>query len=493
MGSSSFEMLSRQGVGDGPQKCCHCGHFTLRGCLMFSAICILFSVGGTLLGVNTIGKSIAASAIGGAAITFHSIDVGSINSTDTLACQVVGVVSKPSPFNAKFYRTSATIKIPREADGDLIDVGTVWLPELHVGANEDLNLDMSVAFQVEHLDAFGRTGQQFVARDEVLMVIETSVNVFCWVLGILPIYLSRVPFSKTIRLEGMSGFSQSEHPILINRLVSTYGRPGILDVGVEVNIFNPSYLTAHVVSEMQLNVTHRGKRFGLARVADAHFHQGDNLIVANFSLYSNPDNSDAVEQFLQGFLHAEIQTLAMHGSKLSTVDPLLRVILDRLPLFFNFKAPSYQFFESIEASFDVRGLRAGARVFNPLMNHITFEHLAIEINEGSNAGNAVFKLDTNRSNTGIPGQVLQPNGTSLLKIRLSLSDAQLTSPQQVTRLLGGAMNGSILVGLNGPVSITVAPSFQMKFHYSADNVTCRLKCSVWCRQHGSPPNGAVDV
>mmetsp|Transcript_88280 Transcript_88280/g.152627 ORF Transcript_88280/g.152627 Transcript_88280/m.152627 type:complete len:515 (+) Transcript_88280:39-1583(+) len=467
-----------------PKACCF-GHLTRRGCALLVLLCAACSIGFTLLGVNTIGKSIAADGIRKAAISFDSIDVGALNGSDTLHARIVGVVTKPSPFNAKFYAATARIKMVGGAHGKLIDVGTAWLPELHVGGGEDLNLDISVKLQVEHPEAFGKAGQRFVADSESSWGIEASVNVFCWAFGILPIYLRGVPFAKTVTLKGMSGFSQSANPITMERLGNAYGRPGVLEVGVVVNIYNPSYMAAHIIPEMQFNVTQRGKDFGIATISDVHFRPGRNEVFAQFQLHNNPHNQDAVEQFILGFLRAETQPVAMCGSEWSTSDPFLRVILEGLTLAFNFQAPEYQFIHAIEATFDFHGLRALANIYNPLPDKIIFGHMAMNVNEGSVEGENIFQLDTDKDDTRIPGQILKPDQRSDLNIKLSLWNAHLTDPAQLIRLVGSAKNGSILVGVKGPVTITIAPSFQLTVEYSRNNVTAILKCPVWCRPHDS--------
>merc|ERR1711920_221057 len=98
----------------------------------------------------------------------------------------------------------------------------------------------------------------------------------------------------------------------------------------------------------------------------------------------------------------------------------------------------------------------------------------MEINEDSTAGENIFYLDTDKSSTHIPGQILKRNQTSDLHISLSLFNAHLTDPVQLYRLIGDAHEGKVLVGVKGPVTITIAPSFGLSVDYSAENVTCGL-------------------
>lgn len=471
------------------RKACCCGLLTHRGCAFLVLICIACSAGCTFLGINTIGKRIAADGIQKASISFQSIDVGALNGTDTLHTRVVGLLTKPSPFDAKFYAASARIKVVG-SNGELMDVGIVSLPDLSVAGGKDLELDINVTMQVDHPDAFGQAGRHFVSSSESPWSIEASVNVFCWAFGFVPIYLSGVPFSKSVTLEGMSGFSQTANPITMRTLKSTYGRQGVLEIGVEVNIFNPSYLSAWIIPQMQFNVSQRGKDFGVATLSSVHFKPGQNVVSAHFALHDNSHNRDAVEQFILGFLRAEIQPIAMLASKKSTEDPILQTIFDGLILAFDFQAPAYRFIQSIEASVDAHGLRAVASIFNPLPDQIVFGHMDMQINEGTMDGENIFDLNTKKSDTRIPGQILNPNSTSDLKIKLSLFNAHLTDPSQLIRLIGAARQGRVLVGVKGPVTITIAPRFQLTVQYSTNNVTCMLKCPIWCQHpHGQTSSG----
>merc|ERR1711972_915213 len=128
-----------------------------------------------------------------------------------------------------------------------------------------------------------------------------------------------------------------------------------------------------------------------------------------------------------------------------------------MALRFNFKPPKTQFIDHIEANIGLSGLSAAARVYNPLPDNIIFDSLKIAIREGSTSGEDVFTLDTAKSDTHIPGQILKPMQISTLDISLSLFNAHLTDPAQLMRLISDAHQGKVLVGVTGPVTIKIAP------------------------------------
>ncbi|CAE7293938.1 WRAP73 [Symbiodinium necroappetens] len=67
----------------------------------------------------------------------------------------------------------------------------------------------------------------------------------------------------------MASFSQDVNPVTMEAITSAYGYPDHLDTTVAINIYNPSYISAHLDTPTHFNITQRGRPFGTAVVQEA--------------------------------------------------------------------------------------------------------------------------------------------------------------------------------------------------------------------------------
>merc|ERR1711971_715025 len=100
------------------------------------------------------------------------------------------------------------------------------------------------------------------------------------------------------------------------------------------------------------------------------------------------------------------------------------------------------------------------------------------------AGSRVFRVDTTKSANYARGSDLLPKQSSTLEISLSLLDANLNDLPLVGRLIKAARMGRLVVGVIGPVGITIHPGFQATIDYSSENVTAELHCPIFCDTEG---------
>mmetsp|Transcript_31306 Transcript_31306/g.68556 ORF Transcript_31306/g.68556 Transcript_31306/m.68556 type:complete len:282 (+) Transcript_31306:1-846(+) len=281
----------------------------------------------------------------------------------------------------------------------------------------------------------------------------------------------------------MAGFSQEANPITMGPMTAAYGLPSSLNVTVQVNLYNPSFMAATVVPKMTLPVTQRGQHFGVATLDGLRFLPGKNVIPLRFQLQQTSKNIDAIEAFILNYISddAQVQPITVHGSSSAVSDPFLSTIFDNLTMTFDFKPPPPRFITAIGASAGLTGLKAKVQVFNPLPQQIIMGSLDMHVHENNNSGPEVFHLHS----TAIAGSILQSNQSSLLKIGLSPFGANLgmlSNVALIKRLTAAAKNGKIKVGVWGPVDFTIAPSFQMTVNYRTNNITAILRCPVLCQR-----------
>eukprot|EP00931_Biecheleriopsis_adriatica_P056662 TRINITY_DN33585_c0_g1_i1.p1 TRINITY_DN33585_c0_g1~~TRINITY_DN33585_c0_g1_i1.p1 ORF type:complete len:505 (+),score=71.53 TRINITY_DN33585_c0_g1_i1:35-1549(+) len=440
-------------------------------------VCLLVAAVVGALCMQPIGRYFAAQGIRTASVHFGAINVGSIGSHPRLSPHIVGRVSRPSPVPAEFKAASLVIKVPSSTNEGLTAVGKVFMPSLYVNAFQDLELDLTVELSIESMEAFGLAGQHAVLATDSFWVIEGKVSVECWLLGI-SLIVSDIDFSKSIILKGMGGFSQLANPITMNAITHASGLPDVLHTTVSINMYNPSYMAAHIDAAMQFQISQRGHSFGTAFVQNITVTPGRNVLSLKFLLESTTSNQEAIRQFILGYIRADVQNVTMHDG--TSINPFVRIVLRGLSLSFNFQPPRERFIKRINANVGLLAMQATALVSNPLPQDIIMGKLDLSIREHTTQGEEVFRLDTAKSSTGIAGQVLKANNETELHLSLSTLDARLTDPALLARLIQDAAEGAIVVGVRGPITITIAPSFNVTVVYSANNVTSSLTCPVVC-------------
>jgi len=184
-----------------------------------------------------------------------------------------------------------------------------------------------------------------------------------------------------------------------------------------------------------------------------------------------------------GYIRADhVLPVTMHGSSASTDVKILRAMLNGLDMSFNFRPPRTQFIQGIEASVGVSGLSVTASILNPMPQSIVLGSLDLAVRERTSRGAPVYDVNTARSLTRIPGQVMKPGQASTLRAQLSLFDAHLGDFELLRRLIEGAKKGKVVVGVTGLVGITIKPGFSITVNYTADNISATVRCPIICPQ-----------
>eukprot|EP00434_Breviolum_minutum_P041160 symbB.v1.2.036612.t1/scaffold5194.1/size29914/2 len=209
----------------------------------------------------------------------------------------------------------------------------------------------------------------------------------------------------------------------------------------------------------------------------------------HFVLEDPKSNYQALSAFILGYITAQLQTLIMVASNRSSVNPLLNAVLDGLQLPFHFEPPQASFIHRIIADVGLVGLQVTALIVNPLPQVIVLGAMDLSIREKTTQGADIFHLKGN-STSGLGGQELQP-GTSELHLSLSTMDANLKDLFLVGRLIGDAADGAVVVGVSGPLTITIRPNFTVTLDYMANGVTAELSCLVVCGSAHSILNPAT--
>ncbi|CAE7703799.1 WRAP73 [Symbiodinium sp. CCMP2592] len=444
-------------------------------------VCVLLSLCALVAGAvfhEALVARLASIGIAAAHIQFESVDVGTIRNSQTLSPRILASVSNPSPVNADVRMSRLVLKVPIFPSGTLARVGTVTMPSLRVQAFQDMRINISAHVHIEDLDVFGLAGKHAVREPNSSWVVEGKLQVRCE-LPFFAAHLSDIPFEREVALKGMASFSQDANPVTMEAITSAYGYPDHLDTTVAISIYNPSYLSAHLDTPTHFNITQRGHPFGTAVVQEVILKPGHNTVEVRFLLQDDSSNREAVREFIVGYIRADMQMVTMHGTKRSCSDPLLAVVLDGLDLRFHFKPPAARFIHHITANLGLIGLQVTAEVANPLPQRIEIGGTDLSVRENTVEGEQIFRLKGDED-SGLGGQVLQPSAISKLKLSLSTLDADLKDPLLIARLIEDAVDGAVVVGVSGPLSLTIAPNFTLTLNYIANNVTASLTCLLVC-------------
>ncbi|CAE7696877.1 WRAP73 [Symbiodinium sp. CCMP2456] len=450
-------------------------------CGLCCKVCVLLSLCALVAGAvfhEALVARLASIGIAAAHIQFESVDVGTIRNSQTLSPRILASVSNPSPVNADVRMSRLVLKVPIFPSGTLARVGTVTMPSLRVQAFQDLQINISAHVHIEDLDVFGLAGKHAVREPDSSWVVEGKLQVRCE-LPFFAAHLSDIPFERQVALKGMASFSQDANPVTMEAITSAYGYPDHLDTTVAINIYNPSYLSAHLDTPTHFNITQRGHPFGTAVVQEVTLKPGRNTVSVRFLLHDDSSNREAVREFILGYIRADMQMVTMHGTERSCSDPLLAVVLDGLDLRFHFKPPAARFIHHITANLGLIGLQVTAEVANPLPQKIEIGGTDLSVRENTVEGEQIFRLKGDQD-SGLGGQVLQPSAISALKLSLSTLDADLKDPLLIARLIEDAVDGAVVVGVSGPLSLTIAPNFTLTLNYIANNVTASLTCLLVC-------------
>eukprot|EP00439_Symbiodinium_sp_Y106_P083063 s1580_g22.t2 len=450
-------------------------------CGLCCKVCVLLSLCALVAGAvfhEALVARLASIGIAAADIQFESVDVGTIRNSRTLSPRILASVSNPSPVNADVRMSLLVLKVPIFPSGTLVRVGTVTMPSLRVQAFQDLQINISAHVHIEDLDVFGLAGKHAVREPNSSWVVEGKLQVRCE-LPFFAAHLSDIPFEREVALKGMASFSQDANPVTMEAITSAYGYPDHLDTTVAISIYNPSYLSAHLDTPTHFNITQRGHPFGTAVVQEVTLKPGRNTVEVRFLLQDDSSNREAVREFILGYIRADMQMVTMHGTDRSCSDPLLAVVLDGLDLRFHFKPPAARFIHHITANLGLIGLQVTAEVANPLPQRIEIGGSDLSVRENTVEGEQIFRLKGDQD-SGLGGQVLQPSAISKLKLSLSTLDADLKDPLLIARLIEDAVDGAVVVGVSGPLSLTIAPNFTLTLNYIANNVTASLTCLLVC-------------
>ncbi|CAE7880671.1 WRAP73 [Symbiodinium microadriaticum] len=450
-------------------------------CGLCCKVCILLSLCALVAGAvfhEALVARLASIGIAAAHIQFESVDVGTIRNSQTLSPRILASVSNPSPVNADVRMSRLVLKVPIFPSGTLARVGTVTMPSLRVQAFQDLQINISAHVHIEDLDVFGLAGKHAVREPNSSWVVEGKLQVRCELL-FFAAYFSDIPFERQVALKGMASFSQDVNPVTMEAITSAYGYPDHLDTTVAINIYNPSYISAHLDTPTHFNITQRGRPFGTAVVQEVTLKPGRNTVSVRFLLHDDSSNREAVREFILGYIRADMQMVTMHGTERSCSDPLLAVVLDGLDLRFHFKPPAARFIHHITANLGLIGLQVTAEVANPLPQKIELGGTDLSVRENTVEGEQIFRLKGDQD-SGLGGQVLRPSEISALKLSLSTLDADLKDPLLIARLIEDAVDGAVVVGVSGPLSLTIAPNFTLTLNYIANNVTASITCLLVC-------------
>ncbi|CAL1160489.1 unnamed protein product [Cladocopium goreaui] len=463
---------------------CRCGHvLALCGLCILCILCILATA---TVFRHSLAKYCADQGITAAQLQLFHVDLGALRNDDvlTLTPHILGRVLRPSPVEAQI-RMSQLI-LAATLHGELVKLGQLTLPKLQVfvtghpvtlRANQDLWLNFTSLLSIDNTTAFGLAGKHVVREPQTSWTVQGQLSVVCRVLG-FDIQISNITFQKTVAIKGMAGFSQASEPITMQKIVRAEGFREHLDTQVRINLVNPSHIGVALEGPFHFNITQRGHHFGKASLSQVDLKPGKMTMLVNFVLEDTATNHDALCAFILGYITAEVQTLSMMASRRSSSNPLLAMVLDGLQLPFRFEPPEASFIHHISADVGLIGLQVTAEITNPLPQVIVLGAMDLSIREKTTKGMDIFHLKGNET-TGLGGQELQP-GNSKLHLSLSTMDANLKDLFLIGRLIKDAVDGSVVVGVSGPLTITIRPSFTVTLDYMANGVTAQLSCLVLC-------------
>lgn len=423
---------------------------------------------------------IAEEVVHWVGITVDSVDVGVIQGSHDFSPTVVARVRCPSPVSASTQIRHASIWAHLYGESEQVRIGLLTLPAVKLQAFQDLHLNLTAQLHVEDIGNFGRAAEDVVLAETTTWTIKGSMDVEVWVLGLIPFYLSGIQLNKDIVLQGMAGFSQESNPITMREIVSAKGLMNAVELDVSVNLHNPSFVYATIQEEIMFGVETRGHRFGIAAIRGMRLVPGDNVVTLQFTLTSTGSNDQAIQDFLAGYVRAEVQAVTVVGNVRSSLDPVLGGLLQHLRVDMQFKPPPTQFVERVTARVSPTGLNAKVKVYNPLPRAITLGDLDLRIYLHEAPDTMIFDLDSSLSQTAVPGTVLEPKQSTDVYINLSIMGAQIGALAELETLINGAAEGNLVVLAKGPVTFTIQPSYKATVPYAVDNLTTHLGWCIIC-------------
>ena len=383
---------------------------------------------------------------------------------------------RPSPVDAEIWMSELHL-VTRERV-----LGRLKLPKLKLEARRDLILNLSTLLLIDDLSAFARAGQEVVRGGESSWTVKGQLAVHCEILGV-PITLSNISFEKTLSLKSMDSFSQAEHPVEVDRFITAEGLANGLETSLQVRVHNPSLLATHLVGPFRFDVTQRDQHFGTAELPEVVLQPGTCHLALSFRLQAS---EKALQDFITGYLAAEVQAMVVHGSKRSSQNFLLATVLQGLRLAIRFQPPRDPLVHRIDADVGLTQMQVTSWVKNPLPQVIVLGAMDLSIRERTTAGEEIFRLKGNAT-SGLGGRQLAASAEAKLKLSLATLDANLGDLSLLGRLIEDAVGGKMVVGVSGPLSLTISPHFRTTLQYEANNITAHLSCLVVCGSASMTP------
>lgn len=420
-----------------------------------------------------LGKALAENLVKRMSLSVEALDVGTINGSSTLSPRIRGRVGTWSLFPVRLLPARGKLRAFRA--GEEMDVGVVTVPEVRLKPFSNLALDVTVGLTVTDKVAFGHAGRSFINSASTRWNILASVAVECSVLGFLPFRMSGIHLDKSLDLQGLHGFSQDSFPVKMVNLSAASGEQDALELTVVVALENPSYLTARILPLMTFRVEQYGIYLGTAEVKDLRLVPGTNHLPVTCTFRRTPKNARAIEAVIEGYMRRELQPITVLGSEESVQDDFLRDVLRDLRTAFNFLPPPLDFLRGVSAEVDAM-ITASARVYNPLPQALEIGSMALDVREGNLAGDSIMNLGSN-----LKGTMLDARQSSEVSFTLSALQAHITDTALMGRLFERAKKGSMVVGIQGPITLTIQPSFTVTVNYTAEHIDAELACPVLCR------------
>mmetsp|Transcript_83346 Transcript_83346/g.269710 ORF Transcript_83346/g.269710 Transcript_83346/m.269710 type:complete len:504 (+) Transcript_83346:76-1587(+) len=448
-----------------------------RGRIMFGASLALAA----LLLANPLARKVASLFLNGISVDLEFVDVGEVNGTSNFfpVC-IARVAALPLLVSVNVQIRDASLWARLPMGTSEAKIGLLMVPELYIPAFQELRLSLSSEIQVESLENLAAAAEEFILAQSNNWRVKGVVDVRFHLFGFIPVSISDITLDKQFALKGMAGFSQELNPVTVNEIVSAEGLVDSVKMQVSVNLHNPSCVAATIKSEMVFGIKFNGHRFGIAVVTGLHMVPGHNVVPLSFFLTNTGNNNEAIQQFISGYMQATEQPVTVVGSKLSSQDPFLSMLLQTFSVNMNFQPPSTQFIQGITAKVWPEGLKADVEVFNPLPVELTMGNLDLGIYLQEAPDEKIFALNSALSQTHVPGTVLQPNQKSTVSIHLSILGAQIGAIWELQRLIAAAEAGRITVSARGPVTFTVLPSYTLTIPYSVYNLTAHLGWCILC-------------
>ena len=384
--------------------------------------------------------------------------------------------ARPSPVDAEIWMSELHLMMKERV------LGRLKLPKLKLEARRDLILNLSSWLFIDDLNAFAQAGKEVVQGGESSWTVTGQLTVHSEILGV-PITLSNISFRKTLSLKGMDSFSQAEHPVEVERFIEAEGFANGLETSLQVRIYNPSLLATRLVGPFRFHVTQNDEDFGTAELSEVVLQPGTCHLSLSFRLQA-PEKT--LQDFITGYLAAEVQAMVVHGSKRSSDNFLLATVLEGLLLAIRFQPPRDPLVRHIDADVGLTQMQVTSWVKNPLPQVIVLGAMDLSIREHTTAGEEIFRLKGNAT-SGLGGRQLAASAEGKLKLSLATLDANLGDLSLLGRLIEDAVGGQMVVGVSGPLSLTISPHFGLTLQYEANNITAHLSCLVVCGSASMTP------